>query len=153
MIFCGQGAPAEGPLQSYNMTRIAVIGAGSWGTALSIVAARAGNSVTIWGRSSSVVDSINSEHVNNTYLPDAPVPEQVVATKHFPDALKDAEFVILAAPSHATRELLKSMAPEVPRGAIIVSATKGIEVETGKRISELVSGLLDESYSRSFVCL
>jgi len=135
------------------MTRVAVIGAGSWGTALSIVAARAGNSVTIWARSPSVVHSINSEHVNNAYLPHVPVPEQVVATTHFPEALKDVEFVILAAPSHATRELLKSMAPEVPRGAVIVSATKGIEVETGRRISELVDGLLHESYSRSFVCL
>jgi len=135
------------------MARIAVIGAGSWGTALSTVAARAGNTVRIWGRSLDVVDSINRIHQNNRYLPNVPVPEQVSATMDFAHALDGVQFVILAAPSHATRKILRATAALIPDQAIVVSATKGIEIDTRKRISQLVDELLGEAYARTFVCI
>ncbi|HEY6122234.1 MAG TPA: NAD(P)H-dependent glycerol-3-phosphate dehydrogenase, partial [Pyrinomonadaceae bacterium] len=135
------------------MKRIAVIGAGSWGTALGILASRSGNSIRMWARSESVVRMINCDHLNSAYLPGVSLPEQVTATTEFNHALEDADLVILAAPSHATRLILELMAAHLPSKTIIVSATKGIEVETGKRISEVVTEVLGEAYSNTFVCI
>src|SRR5882762_5950745 len=133
--------------------RIAVIGAGNWGTGLSIMAARAGHEVLVCSRNSSVVDSINSDHTNPVYLSSAQIPETVRATGDFAVALSKAELTILAAPSHATRQILENMVPVFRPGAIIVSATKGIEIESGKRISQVVSDVMNKSVAMRFVCL
>ena len=135
------------------MKRIAVIGAGSWGTALGIVAARGGHQVRFWSRNSEVVTSINRDRVNSIYLPEAPVPDGVSASENIAEALSDSQLVIIATPSHATRAVLESMAGVLPANAILVSATKGIEIETGKRISQLVAEILGELLNRRFVCL
>lgn len=134
------------------MKRVAIIGAGNWGTALAVVAARAGHEVRIWSRDPSVVDSINQERSNSTYLAGTQIPTNVRATLEINDALDTSDVVILAAPSHATRELLRVMRPSLDGGMIIVSATKGIEIESGKRISEIVSEELAGNPSH-FVCL
>jgi len=135
------------------MKRIAIIGAGSWGTALSIVAARAGHEVQLWARNAEVVDSINRDHVNSVYLRGTPLPPSVQATGDIAAVLKDAELVILAAPSHAMRGLLTDMLPALRTEMIIVSATKGIEIETGKRISQVVNEVVSEGARPRFVCL
>lgn len=135
------------------MKRVAVIGAGSWGTALGIIAARRGHEVRLWSRNAEVVQSINREHSNAVYLPDARIPERVRATEKIAEALERAEIVILAAPSHATRAITTSMVPVVDRDMIFVSATKGIEIETGKRISQIVAEVVGERFSPRFVCL
>jgi glycerol-3-phosphate dehydrogenase (NAD(P)+) len=133
--------------------RVAVIGAGGWGTALSIVAARAGREVRLWSRSASVVTEINERRVNGAYLEGHVVPEGVRATTEPDSALKGAEMVILAAPSHATRALLESMRGLFEPDAVFVSATKGVEVETGKRISEIVGEVLGSGAAERFACL
>jgi glycerol-3-phosphate dehydrogenase (NAD(P)+) len=133
--------------------RIAIIGAGNWGTALAIVAARCGHDVRIWSRNSAVVDSINREHVNSTYLTGVRIPDNVRATEDLSEPITRADVVILAAPSHATRGLLTNVAPALQKGVIIVSATKGIEIETGKRISEIVAEVVHEANRPRFVCL
>lgn len=132
--------------------RIAVIGAGSWGTALAVMAARAGHQVQLWSRNERVVESINQEHVNSVYL-GTTVPHSVRATRDIIAAIEDVDFVVLAAPSHATRELLTAMVPSLQSDMIVVSATKGIEIETGKRISQVVSEVVPESVRPRFVCL
>ena len=119
------------------MKQIAVIGAGSWGTALAVMAARAGHSVRLWSRNDEVASSINEQRVNSRYLSAAHIPESVTATADFSAALKDASLVLLAVPSHATRETLIAMTPQLPEDAIIVNVAKGIEIESGKRISEI----------------
>jgi len=134
------------------MKRISVIGAGNWGTALAVMAARAGHDVRIWSRNPSVVDSINKERSNSAYLAGTQIPTNVRATLEINDVLETSDVVILAAPSHATRELLRVMRPWLEGGTIIVSATKGIEIESGKRISEIASEELAGEPSR-FVCL
>jgi glycerol-3-phosphate dehydrogenase (NAD(P)+) len=91
------------------MKHFAIIGAGSWGTALAVVAGRAGHHVRIWARSATTVQSINHERVNVRYLPEATIPDEIYATTNFDEALKKAEFVILAAPSHVTREILEAI--------------------------------------------
>ncbi|MGB8510808.1 MAG: NAD(P)H-dependent glycerol-3-phosphate dehydrogenase [Pyrinomonadaceae bacterium] len=136
------------------MRQVAVMGAGGWGTALSIVAARAGHEVRLWSRNRAVVEGITRERVNSAYLATHSIPANVSATFDVAEALRGAEVVILAAPSHATRELLRSISGAVGEGMVFVSATKGIEVETGKRVSEIVSDELGGRLSNvNFVSL
>jgi glycerol-3-phosphate dehydrogenase (NAD(P)+) len=135
------------------MKRIAVIGAGSWGTALSIIAGRAGHQVRLWARSADVVGEINREHVNSKYLASHVIPENVRATNDMGEALREAEFVLLASPSHVIRELISSMLPVLEPQMIFISAAKGIEIETGKRVSQVLRDALGERFEPRFVCL
>jgi glycerol-3-phosphate dehydrogenase (NAD(P)+) len=130
--------------------RIAIVGAGSWGTALAVLAARAGHEVVLWSRDEEVVKSINQDRINSRYLTAIAIPDRVSATDRLDEALDNAALVLLAAPSHAARQLLTEMSPELDDDAIIVSVSKGIETETGKRISEIVK---EVAGSRAFVCL
>jgi glycerol-3-phosphate dehydrogenase (NAD(P)+) len=124
------------------MTNIAIIGAGSWGTALAVMAARAGHAVRLWSRNAAVVSSINEQRVNSRYLILTSIPEGVVATNDFEAALNGASLVLIAVPSHAARETLNAITAFVDENAIIVSVTKGIEIETTKRISEIVKEVI-----------
>jgi glycerol-3-phosphate dehydrogenase (NAD(P)+) len=133
--------------------RVAVMGAGGWGTALALVAGRAGHEVRLWSRNAAVVEELTRRRVNSLYLAGAELPEAVGATGDVREALGGAEVVILAAPSHATRELLTGMRPAVEESMVFVSATKGVEVETGQRISEIVADVLGGEAARRFVCL
>jgi glycerol-3-phosphate dehydrogenase (NAD(P)+) len=133
--------------------RVTIIGAGSWGTALAVVAARAGHQVQLWARNADIVDSINRDHANSIYLTGTLVPPNVRASVDITEVMDSAELIILAAPSHATRGLLTDMLPALQKEMIIVSATKGIEIETGKRISEVVAEVVPEAAQPRFVCL
>ena len=135
------------------MMRVAVVGAGGWGTALALLAGRAGHEVRLWSRNARVVEGVNRRRVNEVYLAGHELPGSVGATGDLGAALGGAEVVILAAPSHATRELLTKMRPAVVEGMVFVSATKGVEVETGRRISEVVGDVLGAGAARRFVCL
>lgn len=133
---------------------VAIIGAGGWGTALGIIAGRAGHDVCLWARRGEVSDEINRTRINGVYLTAHRIPERVRATSDLEECLKDAEIVVLAAPSHATREVLMSMAANVRARMLFVSATKGIEIETGMRVSEIVREVFSEKISEPrFVCL
>ncbi len=121
------------------MTRVAIMGAGSWGTAFGMVATEAGNDVVIWGRDSKVVDSINSDHVNREYLPDLQLPPAVWAVNDPAEAMHDADLVVLAIPSAVVRGELEKWRDSIPADAIVVSLIKGIELDTGKRMSEVIN--------------
>lgn len=133
--------------------RVAVIGAGGWGTALALLAARAGHGVRLWSRGAAVAEDVNVRRVNGAYLPGHEIPAGVTATTNAVEAVEAAELVILAAPSHATRAVLGLLGGRTAGGAVFVSATKGVEVETGLRISEVVADVLGPSAFSSFVCL
>lgn len=133
------------------MKQIAIIGAGNWGTALAVIAARAGHRVQLWSRNQDVVRSINEERVNSSYLSSTEVPANVIATGDMAAALHDAAMVVFAAPSHAARDMLTTLAPLLPEQAIVVSVSKGIEIETGKRISEISKEVVGSGHP--FVCL
>ena len=133
------------------MTRIAIIGAGSWGTALAVVAARAGHAVQLWSRDDDVVSSINARRLNSRYLTSCSIPDNVIATGDMHAALHRSSMVLLAAPSHAARDLLATMAPALDQTAIIVNVSKGIEIDSGKRISEIAKEVVGASFP--FVCL
>lgn len=133
------------------MKRIAIIGAGSWGTALAVMAARAGHDVQLWARNSDIIRSINQQHVNSRYLTSVQIPIAVFATGDLAAALNGVEHVLFAAPSHTARELLTAIAPHLPESAIIVNVAKGIEIETGKRISEIAKEVAGTN--QPYVCL
>jgi glycerol-3-phosphate dehydrogenase (NAD(P)+) len=133
------------------MKRIAIIGAGSWGTALAVMAARVGHEVQLWSRDCDLVSSINHQRLNSRYLTSVQVPPSVSASNDIVAVLDQAEQVLFAAPSHAARELLTSLAPHLHEAAIVVSVAKGIEIETGKRISEIFKEVAGTTHP--FVCL
>lgn len=121
------------------MTQAAVLGTGSWGTALAAHLARAGHPVRLWGRNAELVADIAQRRANPVYLPDLELPASVVPTSSLEDALDRAEIVVAALPSHGTRAVMRAAAPAVPRHALIVSAIKGIEQETLLRVSEVIA--------------
>ncbi len=119
--------------------RIAVLGAGSWGTALAIHCARVGHDVRLWGRDASLMASIAASRRNVRYLPDAPIGDGVLATSSLASALDGAPIVIAAVPSHGMRHVLREARPCLAPGAVIVSATKGLESESLARMSRVAA--------------
>jgi glycerol-3-phosphate dehydrogenase (NAD(P)+) len=122
-----------------NNHAVAVIGAGSWGTALAIHLARVGHDVRLWGRDASLVAEMTARRANPIYLPDISFPQSLRPVASLRDGLDDARVVVCAVPSHGLRAVLKSAAPFVSSDAIIVSATKGLEEQSLLRMSEVVA--------------
>lgn len=120
------------------MTRIAVFGTGTWGTAFSMVLADAGGEVSLWGRRRELTDAINAKHENPDYLPGIELPETVTATADPVAATEAAAVVVLAIPSQRLRENLAAWVPHLPSEAIYVSLMKGIEVGSTQRMSEVI---------------
>jgi glycerol-3-phosphate dehydrogenase (NAD(P)+) len=124
------------------VTRIAVIGAGAWGTAIANLRAKAGDPVTIWAFEPDVVRDINERHRNEMFFPDAPLHQSLRATENLAEALDGAAVVVSAAPSHAVRKVMTAAAPSLVRGALVVSASKGLEMAGLKRITEVLAEVL-----------
>jgi len=112
------------------MTRLAVIGAGAWGTTLAHVAARRVADVLLWAREPDVVHNINSAHENRRFLSDVALHQHVRATNDIHDAVRERDVIVYAAPSHVLRDVVRASATCVSAHAIIVVATKGIERQT-----------------------
>ena len=119
------------------MSRVAVFGAGSWGTAFSMVLADAGNDVTIWGRREEVCEAIAQRHENPDYLPDTTLPESITATHDPQVAVDGADAIVFAVPSQSFRENLEQWAPVLP-DVPMVSLMKGVELGSLKRMSEVI---------------
>ncbi len=120
------------------MTRVAVLGNGSWGTAFSIILADAGADVVLWGRRAEAAEAINRAHENADYLPGIALPESISATADAAAALSTAEVVVLAVPSQTLRGNLTDWKPLLPDGCVLVSLMKGIELGTTRRMSEVI---------------
>jgi glycerol-3-phosphate dehydrogenase (NAD(P)+) len=120
------------------MTRVAVLGAGSWGTAFAKVLADASADVVLWGRRAELVARIRSDHVNPDYLPDVVLPQSIYATDDVQEVLHGAEVVVLAVPSQSLRGLLTQWQPDLPQQAPVLSLMKGVELGTTRRMSEVI---------------
>jgi glycerol-3-phosphate dehydrogenase (NAD(P)+) len=130
------------------MSKIAVIGAGAWGTAIAIVLGRrGGHDVRLWAFEREVCDSINTRHVNGLFLEGCPIPGSVLATNILETALLDVDIVVGVMPSHHTRRLFTAMAPRLSPRMLFVSATKGIENDTFLRMSEVITDVIGQSQS------
>ncbi len=121
------------------MSKIAVMGAGSWGTTFAKVLADAGSEVMLWARRPDLADEINTEHRNGDYLPGIELPAGVKASASVEEALAGASQVYLAVPSQSLRSNLEQWGPHLPADAILVSLMKGVEKDTGLRMSEVIA--------------
>ncbi len=124
------------------MSNVCVLGAGAWGTALAKVLADKGNATRVWSHEPAVALSINETHENARYLPGATLPACLTSTPHLEEALREADIVVVVAPSHALREVMVRAKPFVPKAALISSATKGIENDSLMLMSEVLLDVL-----------
>ena len=121
------------------MSRLVVMGAGSWGTTIAKVIADAGNEVVLWSRRDEVAVEINETKRNSDYLPGIDLPSNLTATSDLAFALKDAEQIYLAIPSQSLRQSLESWKEFIPKNATLISLIKGLEQGTGLRMSEVMA--------------
>ena len=120
------------------MRRAAILGAGSWGTALAVHLARSGHSVRLWARDASLAADMQARRANAVYLPDIRFPDGLRVTAELAEALDRPDFIVSAVPSHGTREIVRRAAQHISHTAAIVSATKGLEQNSLFRVSEII---------------
>ncbi len=121
--------------------KVGVVGAGSWGTTVAALVTR-NAPVTLWSRNEAIADEINREHTNSRYLPDAKLPEAVVGTGDMAEAVADKDVIVMGVPSHGFRAVLEEVAEHIRAWVPVVSLTKGLELSTRKRMSEIVDEIL-----------
>ncbi len=119
--------------------RAAVLGAGSWGSALAVHLAASDRPVALWARDAALARAMAAERSNPQYLPAVEFPASLTPTASLEEAVAGAGLVVLAVPSHGLRLVARALAPALPSGAVLVSATKGLEADTLQRMSEVVN--------------
>src|SRR3954447_11153326 len=121
------------------MSRVAVMGSGSWGTAFSQVLCDAGNEVLLWGKNAEIVEAVNTRRENPVYHPGIELPSSLRATLDVEESLAGAEIVVLALPSQVVRENLAEWRSRIERDVLLVSLAKGIELGSRLRMSEVIA--------------
>jgi glycerol-3-phosphate dehydrogenase (NAD(P)+) len=119
--------------------KIAVLGAGSWGTALSVRLGRLDHDVCLWARDGALVDEMRASRVNDVYLPGVTLPGTVSITHHVADAVAGRDLIVSAIPSHGCRVVIREAARHASASAVLVSATKGLEADTLLRMSQVIA--------------
>jgi glycerol-3-phosphate dehydrogenase (NAD(P)+) len=123
-----------------RVSRIAIIGAGAWGTGLAVILARKGtHDVRLWAYEPEVREAITVHHVNAQFLPGQRIPESVIAANDLQEALRDAEIVVSVMPSQHCRKLMLAARPFLNAQMLIVSATKGLEEKSLSRMTEVIT--------------
>lgn len=125
------------------MRNVTIVGAGSFGTALATVLDTAGNNVQIWAREKNIVDSINNEHRNPSYLSDVMLPQSIKAYNNLEHCLRDQDMVVFATPSHTLREVAAKIKPCLDGHEILVTVSKGIENDTFKTMSQILIEVME----------
>jgi glycerol-3-phosphate dehydrogenase (NAD(P)+) len=125
---------------------IAVLGAGSWGTALAIQFARSGHPTRLWGRDAAQLATMARERCNQRYLPGAAFPDTLTVTPQVDAALDGAQDVVISVPSHALRGLLRELASRFAPGIRLAWATKGFELDTGKLPHQIAREVLGDKF-------
>jgi glycerol-3-phosphate dehydrogenase (NAD(P)+) len=125
------------PSHSHAYDTVAVIGAGSWGTALAATLARAGVATRLWGRDGAVVDAINRQSENTRHLPEITLPTRLRAVHDLSSALQDADAALIVVPSGSIRSVARAVAEYAPAGIPIAVCAKGIEAETGLLMTQV----------------
>ncbi|HEX4218023.1 MAG TPA: NAD(P)H-dependent glycerol-3-phosphate dehydrogenase, partial [Acidimicrobiales bacterium] len=124
--------------------RVAVIGAGSWGTTVASLVS-SNTPTVLWARSPELAESLRIDHCNPSYLPDVTLPDGLEATADLARAVDGAQLVIMAVPSHGFRAVLSDLAKSVTAGTPVISLTKGLEQGSHQRMTQVVADLLPES--------
>lgn len=118
--------------------RLAIVGAGSWGTALSAMLAKKGIEVNLWVREEEIYHQIKDLRENRRYLPGVLIPAGVIPTRSLDEALKGAGLTVLAVPSQYVRAMARQIAPLIPKGHVVVNVAKGFEMDTLLRLSQVI---------------
>ena len=132
-----------------GMSSIAVIGAGSWGTALALALSKMGHEVRLWAYEAEVVDCILNCRENRLYLPEVSLPETIIPSKSLSDSINGARIVLTVMPSHVCRSIYRQMLPDLLQDMILVSATKGLEEGSLMRMSEVVRDVVGTRFTAS----
>ncbi|WP_291293060.1 NAD(P)H-dependent glycerol-3-phosphate dehydrogenase [Enterococcus sp.] len=133
--------------------KIAVLGPGSWGTALAQVLSENGHEVKIWGNNPAQIDEINTYHTNRHYLPDLKLPENILGVKALEEAISDADAILFVVPTKAIRAVAKEFAEKAANRPVIIHASKGLEQGSHKRISEILAEEIPEDKRQDIVVL
>lgn len=126
------------------MSRISILGAGAWGTALAAAFVRQGHAVRIWGRNPVTCDDINNSHTNQAYLGDARLPDALEATPDMARALAKADIVLFVAPAQSTGDVAAQAAAHLPAPAVLIACAKGIDNRSGRMQSEVIADKLPD---------
>jgi glycerol-3-phosphate dehydrogenase (NAD(P)+) len=126
------------------VTRVAVLGAGSWGTTLANLLAHKGDEVRLWAYEPEVVETVNRSRENLMFLPGVPLSAKIRAVGDVSEAVTGMEVIVSAPPSHAVRGVISDLGQVVPPGTLVVSATKGIETDTLALMSEVFAECLPQ---------
>ena len=127
---------------------VAVLGAGSWGTALAALLGNAGHSVRLWAREDSLVSAIRQTGENTRYLPGVRLPGTIAATAELPEAVSKARAIVFAVPSGAVGKVAQSVRAHLPGDSLLVSAAKGLEESTGLRMSQVLAEEIADADAR-----
>nr|WP_283214793.1 NAD(P)H-dependent glycerol-3-phosphate dehydrogenase [Paenibacillus sp. HWE-109] len=133
--------------------KVSVLVAGSWGTALASVLADNGKQVLLWSRNEEQVKEINEKHSNSRFLPNFELSPLIVATNSLQEAVEDADAIILVVPSSGMRDVASQIRPYVKKDALLIHATKGFEMSTLKRMTEVLADELPEMDPKRLVVL
>jgi glycerol-3-phosphate dehydrogenase (NAD(P)+) len=139
----------SGLCRNLGMPSIAVIGAGSWGTALSLALSNMGHKVRLWAYEAEVVESVLRDRENKLYLPGVGLPEAIIPTGSLSDAIHGTQIVMTVMPSHACRAIYRQMLPDLLPDMILVSATKGLEEGSLMRMSEVIRNVVEARFGSS----
>lgn len=120
-------------------SKIAVVGAGSWGTALAVLLARKGFRVVLWARREELANNLRQYKENSAYLPGVILPDSILIETDLTETVDGAEVVVLSVPSHAVREAARMLRPHLKPETIVVNTAKGLEVDTGLRLSQVLA--------------
>ena len=134
------------------MSVVAIVGATSWGTTLGIILSRQGHDVRLFARTEDEAEMLESRRENSRFVPGFPFPDSMHARADA-DAFYDAEVAIIVVPSHTLRDNIRGVAAHIPTDCIVVSAVKGLELNTGKRMSEVLSDEISDDAGRNVCAL
>lgn len=135
------------------MKKVSVIGAGSWGTAIAFVLAENGHDCLLWARRSEQVDEINGKHTNHAYLPNTTLPANLKATTNLEEAVTHSEVIVIAVPTKAIRPICQEVNTMTNNEKLFVHVSKGIEPDSHKRISEMMTEEIEPSNRKDIVVL
>ncbi|WP_062356309.1 NAD(P)H-dependent glycerol-3-phosphate dehydrogenase [Bacillus kwashiorkori] len=138
---------------SRKQEEIAILGAGSWGTALSIVLADNGHTVRLWGNKLEHIKEINQTRRNDSYLPNITLPDNIFAYHDLQEAINGITTIVLAVPTKAIREVIQNLIPFLTEPMSVVHVSKGIEPDTLKRISEMIEEEFPEQFLQDIIVL
>lgn len=136
-----------------RMKQVAVLGAGSWGTALANVLDENGHQVTLWSRSQEQVDEINTFHTNKKYLSDSQIPKEIQATTSLKEAVSDAEAILFVVPTKGIRTVANQVAQLIDQPKVMIHASKGLEQQTHKRLSTILEEEIPQEKREAIVAL